>query len=123
EGGGVQRGGGAGGAWQTKDGHWIALTAPAQHLFERLCGMLGQPELARDPRFSTTPERSANMREYLDCVEAWFAARTVDEVLAELTAHQVPHAPVMSMADIFADPHFRARDMIIDVADQHVGTL
>src|SRR5499427_10283778 len=63
--GGVQHAGWPGGCCQTKDGHWVAFTAPAQHLFERLCGLLGQPELARDERFATTPARSANMGQYL----------------------------------------------------------
>jgi formyl-CoA transferase len=121
--GGVQHAGWPGGAYQTKDGHWVAFTAPAQHLFERLCGLLGDPGLARDPRFATTPERSANMAEYLKYVEAWFAARGFDEAVRELEAHQVPYAPIMSMADIFADPHFRERDMIVDVPEPTVGSL
>ncbi|MET0852521.1 MAG: CoA transferase [Candidatus Rokuibacteriota bacterium] len=121
--GGVQHAGWPGGAYQTKDGHWVAFTAPAQHLFERLCGLLGSPELARDPRFATTPERSANMAEYLKYVEAWFAARGFDDAVRELEAHQVPYAPIMSMADIFGDPHFRERQMIVDVPEPTIGSL
>ena len=48
--GGLQHAGWPGGAFQTQDGRWIVFTAPAQHLFERLCAMIGQPELPRDPR-------------------------------------------------------------------------
>ena len=121
--GGVQHSGWPGGCCQTKDGHWVAFTAPAQHLFERLCGLLGQPELSKDERFATTPARSANMGQYLGLVSDWFAARSFEDALAELTTHEVPHAPIMSMADIFGDPHFRERNMILDVPEPSLGTI
>ena len=121
--GGVQHAGWPGGCCQTKDGHWVAFTAPAQHLFERLCGLLGQPELSKDERFATTPARSANMSQYLGLVSDWFAARSFEDALAELTKHEVPHAPIMSMADIFGDPHFRERHMILDVPEPSLGTI
>src|SRR6266446_2906764 len=47
--GGLQHSGWPGGAFQTQDGRWIVFTAPAQHLFERLCAMIGQRELPLDP--------------------------------------------------------------------------
>ena len=52
----------------------------------------------------------------------WFAARPFDKAMAELHAHDIPHSPIMSMADIFADPHFRAREMIVDVPSE-IGPL
>src|SRR6266508_3147380 len=41
----------------------------------------------------------------------------------ELKGHDIPHSPVMSMADIFADPHYRAREMIVDVPAEGIGAL
>jgi len=43
--------------------------------------------------------------------------------VAELKGHDIPHSPIMSMADIFADPHYRARDMLIDVPAEGLGAL
>jgi crotonobetainyl-CoA:carnitine CoA-transferase CaiB-like acyl-CoA transferase len=120
--GGVQHSGWPGGAFQTGDGRFIVFTAPAQHLFERTCGMLGQPELARDPRFSSYEGRGANMGALLDIVADWFRSRTFDEAVKGLLSHDVPHAPIMSMADIFADPHYRARGTIMDVPSD-IGPL
>jgi crotonobetainyl-CoA:carnitine CoA-transferase CaiB-like acyl-CoA transferase len=120
--GGVQHSGWPGGAFRTADGHWIVFTAPAQHLFERLCAMLGQPALPTDPRFASYEGRSANMGELLALVEAWFAARKASEAIAALRTHDVPHSPIMSMADVFADPHYRARQTIIEVPSE-VGLL
>ena len=120
--GGVQHSGWPGGAFQTGDGRFIVFTAPAQHLFERMCGMLGQPELARDARFSSYEGRGANMGALLDIVADWFRSRSFDDAVKSLLSHDVPHAPIMSMADIFADPHYRARGTIMDVPSD-IGPL
>jgi crotonobetainyl-CoA:carnitine CoA-transferase CaiB-like acyl-CoA transferase len=121
--GGLQHSGWPGGAFQTKDGHWIVFTAPAQHLFERFCAMLGRPELPKDPRFATASERPKNIPVILQLAEVWFAERTHDVALEALKTADVPHSPIMSMADIFADPHYRAREMLIDVPADGLGTL
>src|SRR5215813_12914890 len=113
--GSVQHAGWPGGAFLTKDDHWIVFTTPAQHLFERLCALLGQPELPKDPRFTSHEARSANMPVILDLMTEWFAARPFEKALTELRASDIPHSPIMSVADIFMDPHYRARQMIIDV--------
>ncbi len=112
-----------GGACQTKDGRWVVFTAPAQHLFERLCTMIGQPELPRAARFATAAERTAHMPELTQLMEAWCAAHTFEDVAHEFEVYQVPYAPLMSMADIFAEPHYREREMIIDVPESTLGSI
>jgi crotonobetainyl-CoA:carnitine CoA-transferase CaiB-like acyl-CoA transferase len=120
--GGIQHSGWPGGAFRTADGHWIVITTPAQHLFERLCAMLGQPDLPEDARFTSHEGRSANMGDLLASVEAWFSARSFDEAVDGLRSHDIPHSPIMSMADIFADPHYRERQAIIEVPSE-IGPL
>jgi formyl-CoA transferase len=121
--GGLQHVAWPGGACQTKDGRWVAYTAPAQHLFERVCKMLGQPNLPQDERYATAEARATHMRAFTQDVERWFAARTYEEASKALEEHQVPYSPIMSMADIFAEPHYRERDMIIDVPEPTLGSL
>src|SRR5438094_502255 len=58
----------------------------------------------------------------LEMAGRWFAARSFDKAMDELHAHDIPHSPIMSMADIFADPHVRAREMIVDVPSD-IGAL
>jgi crotonobetainyl-CoA:carnitine CoA-transferase CaiB-like acyl-CoA transferase len=121
--GGLQHAGWPGGAFQTQDGRWIVFTAPAQHLFERFCAMLGHPELPKDPRFATAAERPKHLGVILELAQAWFAERPYDKAVAALKAADVPHSPIMSMADVFADPHYRARAMLVDVPAEGLGTL
>jgi formyl-CoA transferase len=121
--GGLQHVGWPGGACQTKDGRWVAYTAPAQHLFARVCKMLGQPDLPQDERYATAEARGLHMRAFIQEVERWFAAHTYEEASKALEEHQVPYSPIMSMADIFTEPHYRERDMIIDVPEPMLGSL
>jgi len=121
--GGLQHSGWPGGAFQTQDGRWIVFTAPAQHLFERFCAMLGRPELPKDPRFASASERPKNLGVILELATQWFAERPYDKAVEGLRAADVPHSPIMSMGDVFADPHYRARDMLIDVPAEGLGTL
>jgi formyl-CoA transferase len=85
--------------------------------------MLGRPELPKDPRFATAGERPKHLADILDLATQWFAERPAAKVLEALKTADVPHSPIMSMADIFADPHYRAREMLIDVPAEGLGTL
>ena len=121
--GGLQHAGWPGGAFETLDHRWIVFTAPAQHLFERFCAMLGRPELPKDPRFASASERPKNLGVILELATQWFAERPYDKAVAALKAADVPHSPIMSMADVFTDPHYQARQMLIDVPAEGLGTL
>ena len=121
--GGVQHAGWPGGAFETRDDKWLVFTAPAQHLFDRMCAMIGQPDLPKDPRFATATERPKHIPWMIDVMTAWFKERSFAEAIEALTKADIPHSPIMSMADIFADAHYRARDMIIDVPVPGLGAF
>ena len=121
--GSLQHSGWPGGAFETKDGRWIVFTAPAQHLFERLCAMIGQPGLPQDARFVTHLAREKNMGDVIELMRAWFADRMFDDAVAALKGADVPFSPIMSIADIFEDQHYRERKSIIDVPADDLGTL
>ena len=121
--GGRQHVGWPGGACQTKDGRWVAYTVPAQHLFERLCNMIGQPELPQDERYTNAKARAEHIPALLEHIDAWFGVRTYEEAAQALEAAQVPYSLIMNMADIFADAHYKAREMIIDVPEPTLGAL
>src|SRR3989442_1426669 len=121
--GSLQHSGWPGGAYETVDGKWIVFTTPAQHLFERLCAMIGAPELPRDERFATAPAREKHIPEILGMIEQWFAERPFADAVKALEGHDIPFSPIMSMADVFADPHYRERQMILDVPAEGLGSL
>ena len=98
-------------AFETADG-WITLGAANQPNWERLIRLIGAEALGEDPRFRTNPDRMAH-REALEAeLNATFRLRPSAEWLALLEAGGFPAGPVQSIADMHADPHTIARDMV-----------
>ena len=91
----------------------VAVGNDAQ--FQRLCTTLGLEALGRDERFATNPARVANRAE----LEPWLSEKTRlwrrDDLIAALETAVVPAGPINTIAELFADPQFRARGMRIDV--------
>ena len=109
--------------YRTRDGDWVTIPASSQQIFERLCQALGREDLATDPRFRTNADR-VRARGALDSIiAAEVAARGTGELQALLTQHEVGYAPVNSIAHIFADPHFAARETIVRVPDAELGSV
>jgi crotonobetainyl-CoA:carnitine CoA-transferase CaiB-like acyl-CoA transferase len=109
--------------YQCGDGRWVALSASAQPIFERLMHAIGHPELCSDPRFAVNSARLAHVEELDELISAWMRQHTRDEVLAHLEAAEVAVAPVYDIPDIFADPHFQARASLVTVPDADLGTI
>ncbi len=103
--------------YRTGDGRWIAISGNGENVFRRLARAMGQPELASDPRFTDNRARIAHDDELDAIIEAWTASRPLAEAQAALDAAGVPAGPVMSIADIAADPQFQARGMIARTPD------
>ena len=107
----------------TRDGEHVHIAALADGVFRRLAAVMGQPELGSDPRFATQAARNDNEALLEGIVADWSSRRTMDEVLQALDAQDVPATRIYTMQDIFADPHFRARDMLVRVPDEDMGEV
>ena len=106
-----------------EDGGYVLITANNDKVFERLAQTMGMPELITDPRFATVRARAANVDEIDAIVAGWVKRRSVRAVQDQLDAAGVPVSLVYTVADIFADPHFRARDMLVPVPHAQLGQL
>ena len=93
-----------------KDGE-VTLGAPHNPQWAKLCGVMERPDLITDERFNTDDKRWVNRDELYEIVTTWTSAHTVAE-LVELLGGVVPLGPILDAGDIFADPHFAARDML-----------
>jgi formyl-CoA transferase len=101
------------GLFPARDGY-VSLSAPNDKFWELLAKRMGRPELATDPRYATGEARNANRDEVEAIVSAWTSARDKSEISAALGG-EIPFGAVLDAADIFADPHFRQRQMLVDV--------
>jgi crotonobetainyl-CoA:carnitine CoA-transferase CaiB-like acyl-CoA transferase len=100
------------GTYQCSDGQWVGLSASADSVAARVLSVLG---VAGDPRFATFTDRMAHRDELEATMQAWCAARSQREVLDTFTAAEAAIGPVMDMADIAADPHYRDRQAVVDL--------
>jgi formyl-CoA transferase len=111
------------GMYQSRDGDWLVLTTSTDRTFDRLAEAIGRPDMTEDPRYSTNRARLERREEVDAIVGAWFAERSAAEIEEICNAHGVPVSPVNDMADIFEDPHYKARDMLVQVEHPTLGSL
>jgi crotonobetainyl-CoA:carnitine CoA-transferase CaiB-like acyl-CoA transferase len=109
--------------YPTGDGQFIHVTAMGDAVFRRLAEAMGQPALAHDARFATATARSTHVDEIDDLIAQWTSARPLAELEQVLEQAAVPAMRIFTIADIFADPHYRARGAIVRAPDPELGTV
>ncbi len=107
----------------TKDGRYIHITAGSQSIFKRLAVVMGRPELLEDPRYATPTARSQNEEATEALVTEWTLQHTLEELEAILQEALVPASRIFDLADIFKNPHYQARDMIVTAEDPELGPV
>jgi crotonobetainyl-CoA:carnitine CoA-transferase CaiB-like acyl-CoA transferase len=100
------------GTYQCSDGRWVAISTSAETVAARVMELIG---VGDDERFTTTTGRVAHRGEIDALVAAWIGARTEAEVLDAFQAAHAAIAPILDMEGIAADPHYSARDVVVDV--------
>jgi crotonobetainyl-CoA:carnitine CoA-transferase CaiB-like acyl-CoA transferase len=100
------------GTYRTRDDRWVAVSASAETVAARVMTLIG---VGDDPRFASFEGRIEHRDELDRLVAAWIAARDEHDVLAAFEAAEAAVAPVLDMAGIAKDPHYRARQAIVEV--------
>ncbi|HEY0284276.1 MAG TPA: CaiB/BaiF CoA-transferase family protein [Vicinamibacterales bacterium] len=93
---------------------YITIACGNDGQFGRLCAILGVPELSGDPRFVSNAERVGHREELSELLSQKTGSFTRAGLLEALSAGSVPAGPINTVADVFADPQFIARNMRID---------
>lgn len=101
-------------AYPTQDGD-ILIGANQDSIFARLCDAMGQPALARDPRYSTHGARGDHQDELDRLIADWTRPQRSADVLAAMEANGVPAGKIFKAADMLEDPHFAAREALVKV--------
>ena len=109
--------------YRTGDGGYIHITAQADNLFRRLAAAMGQPELAQDARFTDHAGRNRNNDALDEIIEAWTQSLPLAELESILQHASVPATRIFTIADIFNDPHYRARNSIVAAPDDNMGSV
>ena len=109
------------GHFQTGDDKYIAIACTTDKMFERLCAAMDRPDLQE--AYGNQSVRLANRDKVITEVEAWTRSLDRDEIMRRCIDHEVPSGPINSIADIFADPHFKARENIVTVPVPGIGDV
>jgi len=94
---------------------YVLVAGNGDSIFRRLMQAIGRDDLAQDPELADNAGRVRRVTELDAAIGQWAGSRSVDEVLQVLDGAAVPAGKIYTVADIAADPHFAARDML-----QHV---
>ena len=108
--------------YRCKDGEYL-IGANQDTVFGRLCQAMDHPELAADPRYVDHVQRGRNQAELDQLVEAWTSTLTIDELEAKMIAAGVPAGKIYRAQEMLDDPHFKARESIIELDHPRWGAL
>lgn len=100
--------------YPSSDGRHVVIAGNSDAIFKRLMSAIGRPDLGRDPMLASNEGRVRNNAALDAAISAWTSQRTMDDILRALDAADVPAGRIYSVADIVEDPHYAARDMILE---------
>lgn len=109
-------------SFTAKDGH-IIVGAGNDRLWEKLCNILGRPELIKDERFENNGKRTTNVKALTDILNDIFSKKTIAEWLEVLEKAELPCAPINTVDKIVNDPHIKARGMMVEQEHPVAGHL
>lgn len=109
--------------YPTKDGSWMLIAANSNPTFERLTNAMGQPGLLQDARFRDIRTRGMpdNMKAIDSIISLWTSTLETATLAEILQKAEVPSSAVYTIADIYSDPHYAARDMLVKVPHPELG--
>ena len=111
------------GHFRARDDKWIAIACTTDKMFERLAIAMQQPQLSSSSLYGEQRRRLAARDQVNSIVIEWVSSLTRDEVMARCLEEEVPAGKVNSIADIFADEQFAARDNLAHIVEDLVGDV
>ena len=109
--------------YRTRDGHFFAVSGTAPSAAETVIRLVGGDELLSQPHFATQEARGLHAEEVDQVVAAWIAERDADDVDRLFADAGAAGIRVLSMAEVFADPHYAARETLVEIEDSELGRV
>ncbi|NLS05945.1 CoA transferase [Rhizobium sp. P32RR-XVIII] len=102
--------------YPTADGGYVVIAGNSDAIFKRLMRVIDRIDLADDPALAQNDGRVAQVEMLDAAISTWTQSHPIAEVLEKLAAADVPSSKIYSVADIVTDPHYLARDMILETS-------
>jgi len=107
----------------SKDDKWVVIAANHDTLWRRLAKLMGKPELAEDDRFASHHARGENEDVLDEIIGEWAKRHTAEELDRIVNEAGVVCAPVYDAKDIYEDPYFRERELLVEYDDEVHGRI
>lgn len=109
--------------YPTKDDSYILIAANSNPTCERLMQAMGRLDLMQLPEFASIRARGehANARALDQIIAEWTRQHLCTDLANILEAVGVPNTRVYTIADIYQDPHFLERNMLVKVPHPKIG--
>ena len=109
--------------YPTRDGKYVALSAPTQDMTERLFRAIGRPELIDDPRFRTNSDRLRHVEEVDHIIGSFIGGFDRDDALAFFDKAEVAVGPVYDVSEVLEDRHVIERQILVEMTDPDMGMI
>lgn len=101
-------------AYRCRDHKFVLIAGNGDSIFKRLMTAIGRDDLGQDPTLENNAGRVKHVATIDQAISQWTLQHGLDEVLQTLNTYRIPAGKIYDVADIAADPHYQARDMILD---------
>jgi formyl-CoA transferase len=108
--------------YETSDG-WVLIAASSDNIWPRVCKAIDAPEWVNDPRFKTVSDRGQAGQVIEERLQAWFAARTVQEAVATFSSLGIPINAVNDIPAAAQEPQLHERELLVEVPDPIAGHI
>lgn len=98
----------------TADGAYVVIAGNSDPIYKRLMTTIGRADLAEAPEFAHNDGRAAKSGLLDAAITHWTSSLPIEQVLSALEAAEVPAGRIYSVADIVSDPHYQAREMLLN---------
>lgn len=109
--------------FRTKDNDYILIVSGTNPLFERICTLIGQPELVRDERFLTVPLRLQNASQIEAIVQEWCGSHDTQSILDGLNEHGIPACKVATLDEVVQNPQLHHREQLVELDHPKAGKI
>jgi len=109
--------------FDTADDKLLLIAANQDTVFKRLAEAMGQPELAEDERYATHSARGKYQKELDGLINEWTRTIPLTKLEERMNEFGVPCGLIYKAEDMLEDPHFKAREAIVDVEHPDFGPI
>ena len=109
--------------YRTKDDKWVSMSASTQAMSERLFRAIGRADIIDNPRYKTNAMRVQHAAELDAIVGDFIGKMTLAENMAYFDKEEVTVGPIYDIAQFVQDPHVLAREIVVDLPDDELGTI